>query len=151
WLYEGPSADSDWLAREQYCDFIGGRMFRRSLLCRDQVPCSRTPSPQSVTSLRMTGLVRPGAARPGADPGSDESEDFRSFAGSVVFSTGDPLVKAVLRVLGEAWPRSLPFEVLRVRTEGLLAPSANAPDAGSRVSAARLAEVLLSCFAKNVV
>jgi methyltransferase-like protein/SAM-dependent methyltransferase len=147
--FEGIASDADWLAREQYCDFIGGRMFRQSLLCRDQVPCSRTPSAQSLESLRMTGLVRPGAASP--DPGSDESAEFHSLGGSVVFSTSDPLIKAALRVLCEAWPHSLPFETLRARTEGLLSTLSSAPGTDSSEMSARLGDALLSCFAKEVV
>jgi hypothetical protein len=53
-------SELDWLTREQYYDFVTGQSFRQSVLCRDQMPFSRTPSARALMSLRITVNVRPG-------------------------------------------------------------------------------------------
>src|SRR5438067_9023170 len=60
---------ADWLAREQYYDFIKGQSFRQAVLCREGVPCSRLPLAQGLMSLRIAALVRPAASGP--EPGTD--------------------------------------------------------------------------------
>jgi methyltransferase-like protein/SAM-dependent methyltransferase len=144
-------AELDWLTREQYHDFVTGQSFRQSVLCRDQRTCSRTPSARALMSLRITVIVRPATPVPDSDPGPDASEDFQTFSGQTVFSTGDPLLKTMLRVLWEAWPTSLPFETLRSRIEAWLAPLAGTPDGHPGLIPAQLADALLSCLAKSLI
>ena len=102
-------------------------------------------------SLRITVIVRPATPVPDSDSGPDASEDFQTFSGQTIFSTGDPLLKTILRVLWDAWPTSLPFDTLRSRIEARLAPRAGPPDGHSGLIPAQLADALLSCLAKSLI
>jgi methyltransferase-like protein/2-polyprenyl-3-methyl-5-hydroxy-6-metoxy-1,4-benzoquinol methylase len=144
-------SELDWLTREQYLDFVTGQSFRQSVLCRDQKPCSRTPSARALMSLRITVNVRPSVTVPCADPGSDVAEEFQVLSGNTVFSTGDPLLKTMLRVLWEALPKSLPFETLRSGMEARLSTLGETSDAQHDLMPAQLAEALLSCLGKGLI
>jgi methyltransferase-like protein len=147
-----PFGDSlDWLAREQYYDFLKGQSFRQAVLCREDVLCSRVPLASGLMALRIAALVRPATARP--EPGPDGVEEFRNFHGDIALSTHDPVLRAALRVLAETWPRSLPFEALWARTHDRLAGPSTGPDPtttpGAR--ATQLAETLLAAAAHDHV
>ncbi len=139
----------DWVAREQYHDFLKGQTFRQSILCRDNIRCSRSPSPSALMSLRITGHVRPTTPRQEFDPRQHVSEDFQSFGGQTVLSTGDPLLKTLLRELWEAWPTSLPFATLLARTESRLTSCESQPDGHVWVTPGNLADPLIACLAKG--
>jgi methyltransferase-like protein len=141
----------DWLGREQLYDFLVGRAFRLSVLCHAEVSCSRTPSAQALLSLWITTRVRPAAAGPA--PSLGQREDFHDSQGALALSTNDPVVRAALRVLAEAWPRSLAFETLWARTQERLATSwgISAPGLEDATSRARLAEAMLDTFGHNIV
>ena len=144
-------SELEWLTCEQYHDFVTGQSFRQSVLCRDQRSLSRTPSARALTSLRITVNVRPGATVRNADPGSDVAEDFQSLSRQAGFSTSDPLLKTMLRVLWEAWPKSLPYETLRSQIEARLAPVAKTGYVQTDVVSARLAEALFFCLGKELI
>jgi methyltransferase-like protein len=144
-------SELDWLTREQYHDFVTGQSFRRSVLCRNQRPLSRTPSGRALMSLRITANVRPGTKVPSADPASDGVENFQTLSGETVFSTADSLLKTVIRVLCEAWPRSLPFETLRSRIQVRLAPVGETSVGQTDVKSAKLLEALLTCLGKGLI
>ena len=57
-------AIEDPVRREQYLDFLKGRMFRQTLLCRAELAIDRTPRPEVD---RAPGGVHPGRS-PGASP-----------------------------------------------------------------------------------
>jgi len=141
----------DWLGREQLYDFIKGRAFRHSVLCRADVPCSRTPSARALMSLRITSLVRPAAAGPA--PSLDQREDFQNDRGTLALATNEPVLRAALRVLAEAWPWSLAFETLWGRTQQRLASSWGivAPGYPYAASPDQLAEAMLDAFAHHIV
>jgi methyltransferase-like protein len=149
----------DWLAREQLFDLIQGRAFRHAVLCREGISCSRVPSAQALLSLRMTSLVRPSAARPALRP--DGAEDFQNSRGKLALTTTDPVFRAALRILDEARPRSVPFEILwarvqeRLASSGEIAVPGGPAVAGSGEAAAasrqRLAEAMLDAFSHHVI
>jgi methyltransferase-like protein len=144
-------SDLDWLGREQLYDFVNGRSFRHAVLCHEELPCSRTPTPQALRSLRITPRVRPAVAGPTSS--SEREEAFLNFRGEVAFSTSDAVLRASLHTLWEAWPRSLSFETLRARVEERVAATVPAAEAGADADsgplAATLAETLLRAFARN--
>src|SRR5262249_29314541 len=146
-----PFGDSaDWLAREQYYDFLKGQSFRQAVLCPQGVPCSRAPSASGLMSLRIAALVRHVPAGP--EPGPGGAEEFRDFRGNLALSTNDPVIRAVLRILSEAWPRSVPFETLWSRTQERLHDPAAGRDHDPRAaSPAQLAETLLAAAANDYV
>jgi SAM-dependent methyltransferase len=154
----------DWLGREQLYDFIKGRAFHNAVLCREGPPCSRTPSARAMMSLRFTALVRP--AGENAAPRPEGGEDFHNFRGEFALSTNDPVIRAALRILDEARPRSVPFGTLWARVQERLAASGAgatavpggedpATAAGSSPTTAampeRLAEALPGLFGHNVM
>ena len=141
----------DWLGHEQLYDFLVGRAFRLSVLCHGEVSRSRTPSAQALLSLWITTRVRPAAAGPA--PSLGQREDFHDSQGALALSTNDPVVRAALRVLAEAWPRSLAFETLWARAQKLMASSWGiaAPSLEDATSRARLAEAMLGAFGHNIV
>jgi methyltransferase-like protein len=141
----------DWLGHEQLYDFLVGRAYRLSVLCHADASRSHTPRAQAIFSFWITTLVRPATGGPA--PGLGHREDFLNSQGAHALSTNDPLVQAALRVLSEAWPRSLAFETLRARTQKRLASSWGTATPGFQdaTSPGRLAEAMLDAFAHHIV
>jgi SAM-dependent methyltransferase len=96
--------------KEQYIDFLCARKFRRSLLVHRGVATLPAPSPDALSGLYLTARCHPLSAQP--DVASDAVERFRGPDEVVTVSTNNPLLKAALVSLWEAWPRSLPFQRL---------------------------------------
>jgi methyltransferase-like protein/cyclopropane fatty-acyl-phospholipid synthase-like methyltransferase len=137
-IVDGISRDR--IAREQYLDFLGGRIFRRSLLCHANVAIAPEPSAEVVPSLRATALVKP--VNPLPDLRSDAPEQFQTRTESVSLTTNKPSVKAALTVLYEVWPRSMPFDAV-------------CGEIGRRLECEtdreELAHFLLNCYAAQMV
>jgi SAM-dependent methyltransferase/methyltransferase-like protein len=138
---------ADDVEMQQNLDFLIGRMFRRSLLCRAEVKLAPPPAGEVVTALEVTGNVRPVAEQPDLD--SDAPEAFRTAEG-VTVTTNHPLVKAALALLAEVWPRALPFAELWDRVRDRLRRRLAGPDdqeEGRRF----LADALLRCNLTELV
>jgi SAM-dependent methyltransferase len=90
----------DELEREQYLDFFKGRMFRQTLLCHADVE-RHEPDP-----ARMVGMMAASPARPDGDPAAGRVT-FRGPRGASL-TTDEPLAKAAMLALGEAWPDAVP-------------------------------------------
>lgn len=99
-------SQGDVLRREQYLDFLKGRAFRRTLLCRKEVRLDRTITPERLASLRVAAQVRP--ARTAGERGDDGVEEFEGHGGTVI-GTARPSIKSALRHLGTRWPGRVPF------------------------------------------
>jgi methyltransferase-like protein len=138
----------DLVQTEQYLDFLRNRRFRQTLLCHKGVSLDRAPAPERLESLFVASGFRPASAAPDLGPGV--IEEFRSPRGLPVTS-GDPVVKAALLHLAEAWPDAVPFRELPAAARARLGrgagpgPSADAPH--SRV----LPTSLLKCAAPGAV
>jgi SAM-dependent methyltransferase len=117
----------DVIRKEQYLDFIRGRRFRQTLLCRADLPIER-----EVSARRMRSLLFSCPARP------DAEGKFRRAVGVPVRPV-HPLASAALLRLSEAWPRRLGF------TELLTACGAGEPDADN------LCEILLGCYSAGII
>ena len=139
---------SDAVEREQYLDYLRNRNFRRTLLCREGVALTRPVSPAGVVRLRVATRVAPVSA--GTDLHPTAVEQFRGEAGTVI-ATGNPLVKAALRVLAEHWPRSLPFDDLHRLALARLVQATGAEPAPADREPRTLAEALIQAFAADVV
>ena len=95
----------DQVSLEQYRDFVVNRMFRKSLVCRDDVTLERHISTDVIASLLFRGrLVR----------NRDGQWQINKFGGAVVAVT-DAGVTALLDVLEEAAPATLDFSELARR------------------------------------
>lgn len=93
---------------EQYVDFLRGRMFRRTLLCRQEVALQRELDPERIATLQVATRASPLPDAPGYPAGVIR---FRSPDGAVLAVDHRPTTAAMQR-LTEAWPRTIPFEEL---------------------------------------
>lgn len=119
---------SDPLRREQYLDFLKERMFRQTLLVHGAIDLDRTPQPQRLAALAVSGPLRRGAGR-------DTAGTTFTGAGGAHLTTDHPLVIAVLQKIGAAWPAAPWIADLADREEELPA----------------ICDALLRCFAANLV
>jgi SAM-dependent methyltransferase len=112
----------DPVRREQYLDFLKGRMFRQTLLCHAGRAVDRTPRPALIADLAVsTQAERHGGA-------------FEGPSGSTL-STDNPVVVAALERAAAAWPAAL-------WVRDLIAPGADG---------AALCDALLRAYAANLV
>lgn len=100
---------NDVIRREQYIDFVKGRPFRSSLICRKSVKPDRDPGPSILRSFYLASQVEPASAEP--DLTSAAAERFKSIEGGEA-EVSTPLVKAALFILQRAWSGSVEFDAL---------------------------------------
>jgi SAM-dependent methyltransferase len=130
--------------REQFADFVRGRAFRRTLLCRAGIPLLRPPDPREVFRLRVAADVTPGGEAPGG------GERFRNPHG-LTLTTNRPLACAALRRLGRIWPRSEPFEDLLAAAASEAGPELARLEGAPEDQRLALAASLLAAHAVNLV
>jgi methyltransferase-like protein/protein-L-isoaspartate O-methyltransferase len=109
--------ETEFVAREQYQDFIDGNGFRRSLLCHDSVRLRRTIGAAFVTQFHLLCGLHP------VDPKyclTDKSSMQFQTQKVATLTVNEPLLKAAHLCLGEAWPDALSFEELLRRSQALL-------------------------------
>jgi methyltransferase-like protein len=97
------------LLREQYLDFICCRRFRQTLLCHQEIPLQDQPARDRLRRL----FAASGASVASATVDLDAHAEAR-FHGhnNATLISSHPVVKALMLVLIEAWPGSLPFQKL---------------------------------------
>ncbi len=133
-------AGMDVLAREQYLDFVRGRRFRQSLLCRATLHPDRELDPSRLAGMSVVapklvsdrGLVFPAAA--------PDSEAFAPAA------DGLDDARAIVNAITAAWPRAVSVRDL-ARTCRAQLPAA--ADDGSVPR--RLAEILVGAYGAGAV
>ncbi len=113
---------TDQIATEQYMDFLRNRAFRETLLVHARNTPNWQVRPERVERLHVASAARP-VEPPPAEPnapahGAEESARYRGPSG-VVLATKQPLLKASMRVLSEAWPGTVPFAELVARSRQL--------------------------------
>ena len=140
----------DIIELEQYMDFVRNRMFRQTLLCRRGVKLKRALGPWTPADFRIAASLRPLDPDPNHGPGEVET-----FAGSndLRISVSEPIVKAALATLGEAWPETIPFRELleraKMRQERACTGEKSEPwDVEADSNA--LGTALLMCYAKGL-
>jgi hypothetical protein len=132
----GPAADAllaveDPLRREQYLDFLKGRMFRQTLLCGAEQAIDRTPRPAVVEGLAVSTQAQARAER------SAEGVTFEGPTGSTL-TTDHPLVADALQRAAAGWPGA-------VWVRDLIAPGA------PQAERTALCDALLRSHAANLV
>lgn len=111
-------ANGDLLQREQYLDFLKGRRFRQTLLCRAEAAVMRPADASATRGLQAAGHLQREEARTGS---GDDAVVFRGSSGSsgsagnAVLSTDHPVIQAALDVIGSAFPMPLAFDALLTR------------------------------------
>jgi SAM-dependent methyltransferase len=88
----------DVIRREQYLDFIKGRMFRQTLLCRAELELDRSPQPLIVEDLAASSPTQPSGP-----PDRKGRLTFEGPTGSKL-TTDHPLVSRALEHVGRSWP-----------------------------------------------
>jgi methyltransferase-like protein/ubiquinone/menaquinone biosynthesis C-methylase UbiE len=126
---------ADVIAREQYNDFLEGRPFRRTLLCRTGITIDRSLQPERLYGLRFAADLRP--AVPTTDDPSLFPQVFKGPAGAEL-ETRHSLVKVALTQLGKIWPQSLAFEDLLTDAQAHLGGNhENSPTEEDRLALAK--------------
>ena len=132
----------DRIAREQYLDFLKCRVYRETLLCREELRLPDGPSTDAARKLLAAAPVRPTSPR--AEPTGRSKVEFRTPKGANL-TTDHPVLKASLLELGAAWPQRLGFETVVERAGARLGTPVDA--AGE----AALADLWLRAYEANVI
>jgi methyltransferase-like protein/cyclopropane fatty-acyl-phospholipid synthase-like methyltransferase len=114
---------TDQIQAEQYMDFLRNRMFRESLLCLDKVQPNWAVQPDSMRVLHVASGSQPigqdGKALPQVNVKGEENVSYKSPAG-MSMATTRPLLKAAMHVLQQAYPATVPFDLLRKQARELI-------------------------------
>lgn len=105
-------AATDIVLKEQYLDFLKGRRFRQTLLCRAAAPLNPTIDETALWELDVVGQIS-------TDPDPVDLSDgavahFRDPLGAAL-RTDHPVAKAALAYLGEVFPAPLSIVELLAR------------------------------------
>ncbi len=98
------SLSDDLIRQEQYFDFLRRRVFRRTLLCRQEHSLTRTPNALTVRDWQVTSHAKPAPDTPDFD--SLSPVEFRTPDG-VTLTTNRPLMKRLLGSLFDWFPESV--------------------------------------------
>lgn len=134
----------DVVLREQYWDFVRGTAFRKTLLCRHDMPLRR-PTVESVKDYYLTTDVR--AIDGDIDPTSPDLVEFKSTSGDTL-RTNHRVAKAAFVVLGRAWPQQFSLPELTEAARELIAQSGGKADPAEIAS---LPEAMFEAFETGLV
>lgn len=140
---------SDVVELEQAVDFMHNRMFRRTLLCHQEIELPPRISLEAVQDFWVTSRARP--ALPDPDLYSVSVVKFQSGEG-IAISTDHPVSKVALDYLAEQWPAPVHFfdllETACARVASRTATDSDTPsEIGDRSSDAEvMAANLLTAF-----
>ncbi len=95
----------DAVLREQYIDFVVNRMFRQTLLCRDDVVLDRTLDARRLAGLSFAATLR-------IEPSAAGEEPTFVGRGGASLQPGRARLSAALAAIAAAWPRAVTFEHL---------------------------------------
>jgi methyltransferase-like protein/2-polyprenyl-3-methyl-5-hydroxy-6-metoxy-1,4-benzoquinol methylase len=133
------AAGGNRIRREQYFDFLRCRMFRQTLLCRQDVALAAEPMAERLRRLYVSSAAKPVSPRPNLSEGIPE--EFRGGHGSGITSA-HPFTKGVMQLLSEAWPQAVSFADL-LASAAKLAPQSTTTE--------NLAAFLLATYAPGVI
>jgi methyltransferase-like protein/cyclopropane fatty-acyl-phospholipid synthase-like methyltransferase len=138
----------DILRMEQYMDFLRNRTFRQTLLTHKEAVLNRNLDWHTVEAFAIASPVRPSIEQ--TDVVSRSMQTFQVPAGGGTIRTAEPLVKAAMTILGDTWPRAIPFTELCAAARSRI--SQNGPASAASLEDRRMigAEVL-KCFAAGIV
>jgi len=109
--------ESEFMARDQYQDFIDGYGFRSTLLCHDDISLRRKIGLDFITRFHLLSTSDP--VHSDACVTDDSAVEFKTQNGSTIKVT-KPILKAAHLCLGRAWPRALSFTELLDGARALL-------------------------------
>ncbi len=97
---------NDIVQRSQYTDFVTNRMFRQTILCRSGVKLQRNLDPSRISEGYFAGAFRVDDPSQPQDLSAEVETVFKAANGRKL-QTKHPALKALLHVLGEAYPSSI--------------------------------------------
>jgi SAM-dependent methyltransferase len=106
--------DDEFMARDQYQDFIDGYGFRRTLLCHRELVLQRKVEMDFVRQFYLLGTTDPVDLEYCLTDQSDMQ--FRTQDESTL-TVSHPLLKSAYLCLGRAWPHALTFDELLERAK----------------------------------
>ena len=98
----------DIIQTEQYMDFVRNRLFRQTLLCHGERQLKRNLTGERIHTLHVASNAQPPDGL--LDPNTSDAVPFK--LGGAVLTSADPIVKAAMLVMKDAWPCSLQFNDL---------------------------------------
>ncbi len=138
--------DEHIVQREQYLDFLRGRSFRQTLLCRNDVKLQRKLNAEQIKSFYFSSDIEIMPAQPDFSP-----HVVAAFEGpkGARLQTDFPLAKAALVILKEAWPQFLSWDELQTAAVARVMHSQSESVTADQLQA--LAEILLAAFGSGVI
>lgn len=136
------------IAKEQYLDFLKGRRFRQTLLCHRERSLDYALRPEKLATFSIASPLRP--ETPEVDL---QLRTVTTFVGpkNSSLATDNPVIKAAVVALGEAWPQALPFdELLTTACAASGRKETNDPESLAADGQA-LGDLLLRAYAGNIV
>ncbi len=128
-------SDENVLVKEQYLDFLKGRSFRQTLLCRHNIELDRSFKPELIKNFYISTEAKPVSAEP--DLESDAVEEFaHPMEGRM--ATNNALAKAAMLHLSRIHPRGLRFEELQKNARSLIARGQSSDEDEEQTLAATL-------------
>lgn len=103
------------LARDQFQDFIDGHGFRSTLLCQAAVKLDRNIKPETLAQFQLSCTARP--VDETVDLAANVRVSFKTDGGDVL-EIDHPLTKAALFELGRRWPGALSWDELLAAIAG---------------------------------
>jgi len=142
---------TDNIQAEQYMDFLRNRMFRESLLVHERIQPNWSIAPDSVKALHIASPARLTLPEGVVEPdmlGTTELT-YRGPSGMTV-NTQAPLLKATMAIMHNAFPATVPFDLLRRQAREMIGGDAN--DATKAAEDTKMIAVgLLNCYMSSDV
>ena len=135
------------ILREQYSDFLKCRRFRQTLLCHQDVSLQLELRPEQVPAFLVSSSTRPATGQ--ADLAPRVPVRFQTPKG-LKAETDFALGKAALLLLGEIWPRPLPFDELLAQAHARLR-DAGLPQDATPETRAVFCQFLLQTYGTGVL
>jgi methyltransferase-like protein/ubiquinone/menaquinone biosynthesis C-methylase UbiE len=107
----------DVIEREQYLDFLRGRVFRQTLFCHREVTLNHGLEPSILDKFQLTSDVRPKSENP--EFTTSKVEKFIGNKGLGI-EINHPLTKTALLYLGQIWGQSIGFSELLQKAKQML-------------------------------
>ena len=137
----------DRIAYEQYFDFLTGKSFRQTLLCRQGVPVLPQPELPILQNLFIAAPITVSQSAPA--PNDPSAVAFTGLHGSE-FAAEDPLVQHACRIIGDSWPQPIAFKHLLNAVHSTIEHSSNKAQAHI-AHAEQLAQFLLEAYDRGFV
>jgi methyltransferase-like protein/cyclopropane fatty-acyl-phospholipid synthase-like methyltransferase len=137
----------DIIAREQYLDFLKCRRFRQTLLCHKRWKPNYELQPEKVAQFHIAAQIHPETER--TDLHKHEVVTFLGPKRSSL-KTDNPLLKAALMLLSEAWPQAVHFADLLAKACDMSGQGAVEDGKGESEGSRALGELLLRAYAGGI-